>query len=170
MFTALALLSVFVLLSAAVVWATYARRKRALLPDFGGLLEHPEFVDGLTGVIVGQSFLKGQFRGRNVVVLLQDTEEESRLVVTMETHALRTMDTYDFADYKGDREGELALFALEVKHELNLRHFDGYLKAEWQPLGFLPRSFNRSKWQSVLEAMNTLAGSIERRASAAATP
>jgi hypothetical protein len=52
--------------------------------------------------------------------------------------------------------------ALEVKHELMLRHMDGYLKAH---LGLLPGFFDRSKWRSVLEAMDTLAGSIEQRGS-----
>jgi hypothetical protein len=168
MFSILALLSLCVLLSAAIMWATYARRRRALPPELGRLLERAELVDGFAGVVAGQSFLKGQFRGRNVVVLLQQGEEESTLLITMETHGPRAMDTYDFAGYKGDREGEVALFALEVKHELKLRHLDGYLKAEWQPLGFLPRSFNRSKWQSVLEAMDALAGSIERRVASSA--
>jgi hypothetical protein len=166
MFSVFALLSVFVLLSAIVTWVTYGRRRTRFLPDFESLLERPELVDGFSDLVAARSFLKGEFRGRNVVILVQHGDEDPTLVVSMETHAALTMDTYDFAGYKADREGELALFALEVKHELMLRHMDGYLKAQRCPLGFFPRSFDRSKWQSVLEAMDTLAGSIERRASA----
>ena len=73
---------------------------------------------------------------------------------------------YDFAGYRPDRGSELALFALEAKHELRLSHHDGCLKALWQPIGFFifPGHFERPKWQSVLEAMHTLADSLERRA------
>jgi hypothetical protein len=64
---------------------------------------------------------------------------------------------------------ELALFALEIKHEIALRHEDGCLKAAWRPQSvFFPGHFDAQKWQSVLEKMQTLAGSIERRASAPA--
>jgi hypothetical protein len=59
----------------------------------------------------------------------------------------------------------LALFALEAKHDLVLRLRDGCLKALWQPfnLMFFPGVFDPDKWQSVLEAMHCLAGSLERR-------
>lgn len=166
MFLVFALLSLFVLLSAMVVWVTSARRRTRFMPDLETLLQRPEFVSGFGG----RSLLKGEFRGRNVSILVQHADDEPTLVMSMETRALRTWDTYDFANYKGDREGELALFTLEVKHELMLRHMDGCLKAAWQPLGLFPRSGDRSKWQSVLEAMETLAGSIERRASSPTVP
>lgn len=164
-----ALLAIFVLLSAVVVWVTYSGRRTRFSPAFGTLLECPEPLGSFSDHVAGRSGLKGQFRGRNVVILVEqgDESEDSTLVVSMETHAPRTMDTYDFAGYKADREGEVALFALEVKHDLRLRHMDGYLKAEGQPRKFFPRVFDRSKWQSVLEAMDTLADSMEGRASAA---
>jgi hypothetical protein len=73
------------------------------------------------------------------------------------------------------REEQLALFALEVKYEFVLRHEEGCLKARWAPqkmtslfnFGFnFPPNFDTQKCQSVLEATQTLAGSIERRAGA----
>jgi hypothetical protein len=161
MFLDFALLLVFVVLAAVVTWVTYGQRRTRFLPDFETLLERPEFVSGFGG----RSLLKGEFRGRNVSILVQHADDEPTLVVSVEVRASLAWDTYDFAGYKGDREGELALFALEVKHELTLRHVDGYLKAQWQPLGLFPGSGDRSKWRSVLEALDTLAGSIERRAS-----
>ena len=161
MFLTFALFSLSILGSALIQWMTYVRRKRRFLPHVEALLERPEFEAGFGG----RSLITGKFSGRNVAILAHETEDELTLLVSMETRAARTMDTYDFADYKGDRGGERALFALQVKHELMIRHVDGWLKAQWYPLGFFRRTYDRSKWQSVLEAMNTLAGSIERRAS-----
>ena len=166
------MLSLFLWLSAIVIAVKYGGRRKGILPDFGRLLECPEFVDNVSDWVGGRSVLKGQFRGRNVALLLEDGELESTLIISMQTHGARTMDTYDFAGYKGDRESEVALFALEVKHGLMLRHMDGYLKAQGQPpaVGFFQGVFDPSKWQSVLEAMDTMAGSIERRASSSVRP
>ena len=161
-----ALLSVLVLLSAVIWWVTYSRRRIRFLPGFETLLERPEIVGSFSDHVAGRSCLKGEFRGRDVAILVEHSDEESTLLVSMATGAARRMDTYDFADYRADREGEAALFALEVKHDLRLRHMDGYLKARGEPRKFFPRSFDRSKWQSVLEAMETLARSMERRESA----
>ena len=160
MFLTFALLSLFFVLSAVIPWMTYGRRRSRFLPHLETVLECPEFVAGFGG----RSSIKGEFSGRNVAIRVHDTEDQLTLIVSMETRAARTMDTYDFADYKGDRDGEAALFALQVKHELVLRHVDGWLKAQWYPVGLFARSFDRSKWRSVLVAMNALAGSIERRA------
>lgn len=83
------------------------------------------------------------------------------------------IESYEFTGYRSDREGELALFALEVKHEFVLRHEEGCLKARWAPnqatslFNFdFPSDFDTQRCQRVLEAMDTLAGSIERRAGA----
>ena len=156
--------SLFLWLSAIVIAVKYGGRRKGILPDFGRLLECPEFVDNVSDWVGGRSVLKGQFRGRNVALLLEDGELESTLIISMETHAARTMDTYAFAGYKGDRESEVALFALEVKHGLMLRHLDGYLKAQGQPpsIGFVQGVFDPSKWQSVLESAPVEAVGAER--------
>lgn len=156
-----------VLFAAISVWVTYGRPRLGFLPDFAKLLDSPEFVNDFTNRLSGRTFLKGEFRGREVVILLQRgrSGRPPMLVLSMQTHAALTMESYEFAGYKADREGELALFALEAKHEFVLRLRDGCLKALWQPFNvlFLPRVFDPKKWQSVLEAMHTLAGSLERR-------
>ena len=160
---------VFILLAIGV-WLACGRPKKGFLHDFAKLLDRPEFVDGLGNRLIRRSFLKGEFRGRKVVILLQNGRRRSpRIVVSMETHATATMETYDFGGYRADRETELALFALEVKHELTLRHSDRCLKAKWVPqqwssLLTFPPLFEPSKWQFVLEGMSMLAGSLERRA------
>jgi hypothetical protein len=155
------------------LWSAFGRPKTAFLSRFATLLDRPEFVHGVENTLAKRAFLKGEFRGRKVVVLLQNGRGKyaRTLVVSMETHAPVTMESYAFTGYRSDREGELALFALEVKHECMLRHEEGCLKARWAPqkvssLFNFPPNFDPQKWQSILEAMHTLAGSIERRAGA----
>ena len=141
----------------------------AFLRDFATLVEDPEFVDDGISRQVHRWFLKGQFRGRKLVILFErEIEGEfGKIIVSMETHATGKMETHDFTGYNADREGELALFALDAKHDLKLSLGDGCLKAlsapPWPVLfGFAP-SFDARKWRSVLEGMDTLAGSLERR-------
>ena len=158
----------FLLLMAGMsVWLKYGSPRVGFLTDFAKLLDQPEFVGGFRNQLVGRTFLRGEFRRRKVVILLQHGHEHRAhmLVLSMETGAATPVDSYEFAEYKGDRESELALFALEAKHDLVLRVRDGCLKALWQPwrLTFFPGAFDSTKWQSVLEAMHTLAGSLERR-------
>jgi hypothetical protein len=173
--------SMFFLLVATLLswglWSAFGRRRprTPFLLDFATLLDRPEFVHGLQNTLAKRAFLKGEFRGRKVVVLLQNGRGEysRNLVVSMETRAPVTMESYELTGFRSDREGELALFALEVKHEFMLRHEEGCLKARWAPQKMtslfnfdFPPNFDKQKCQKVLEAMQTLVGSIERRASA----
>lgn len=161
---------VLVLLLGTGVWLAYGRNGTGFLPGFAQLLDRPQIVGGFANWLGGRSYLKGEFRGRKVVILLQRKRGRhdlpGRLVISLETGAAAAMEPLDFAGYRPDRGTELALFALEAKHELRLSHQDGCLKALWQPIGFFifPGHFERPKWQSVLEAMHTLADSVERRA------
>ena len=151
----------FLLLSVTVAWLGYSQRKTRFVDGFGRLLDAPRPVDGVSDWIRGRAAVGGEFRGRHVTIVLRDRQEEpSTLVITMATLAAPTPDTYDFAGFRADRDGEAAAFALEVKHGLRLRHAEGYLQASRDSL---PRSFDESTWQSVLETMATLCGSIERR-------
>jgi hypothetical protein len=160
--------ALLILFAAMSVWLKYVRPMGGVLLDFAKLVDCPEFVDDFRNRLAGRTFLKGEFRGRKVVILAQNGNRSppELLVVSMETRAAMTMDSHDFTGYRADREGELALFALEAKHEFVLRVQDGCLKALWQPLSLsvFPRRFDLPKWQSVLEAMHTLVGSLERKA------
>jgi hypothetical protein len=148
-------LVLFVLLSAIVIWLAYGRRNTRFAADFARLLESARSVDGFGDWIAGRAAV------RKVAIVLRDGEDQpSTLVIAMATNAAPKMDTYDFAGYKADRDGEVAAFALEVKHGLKLRHVEDSLKAVHHSL---PGSFDPSKWQSVLEAMDALCGSMERR-------
>jgi hypothetical protein len=160
-------LLVLVILLAIGAWAV-ARPRGRFLPEFAKLLDRPELVDGPSDGRVARASLKGEFRGRKIVILLQRVRRHfaNMLEVSMETRAARTLETAAFTGDKVDREGELALFALEVTHELRLSHEDGWLKARWgesRPSLDFPQRFDAPKWQSVLDAMHTLAGSLERR-------
>lgn len=158
------------------LWSVFGRPSTGFLPDFATRLDRPEFVYGLENMLVKRAFLKGEFRSRKVVVLLQNGRGKysRNLIVSMETHAAVEMESYAFTGYSSDREGELALYELEVKHEFVMKHEEGCLKARWAPhkaaslftLDF-PPEFGTQKIQRVLDAMHTLAGSIERRAAAA---
>lgn len=155
------LLALLVVLSAIVTWLAYGRRRTRFVVDFAKLLESPRSVDGVGDWIAGRAAVKGEFNGRKVAIVLRDGDEApSLLLIAMATDATPKMDSYDFAGYKADRDGEMAAFALEVKHGLKLRHVEDYLKAGHHSL---PSSFDPSKWQSVLEAMDALCGSMERR-------
>jgi len=165
------LVLIFFSIAAVVIWQKYGRSRGGSLPGFAKLLERPEFVDGLDNWLSGRRFLKGDFRGRKVVIMQQsrdgDGDYEPMIVVSMETRAGASMETYELAGFKPDRETARALFALEVKHDLAVKHEERCLKAKWQPSAlFFPRVFDPSKAQSVLEAMHIVASSIERCAPA----
>ena len=173
----------FFLVAISLAWGLWAfgRPKTGVLSDFATLLDRPEFVHGLENTLAKRAFLKGEFRGRKVVVMLQNGRGEysRNLVVSMETHAPVAMESYEFAGSRFDREGELALWALEVKHGFMLRHEEGCLKARWASQNVtslfnfdfnFPPNFSTQKCQSVLETMHTLAGSIERRVGALSYP
>lgn len=159
----------FLLVAICLAWfllVSSYRPKTRFLSDFATLLDRPEFVTGFENTLVYRAFLKGEFRGRKVVVLLQNGRGKfaRNLVVSMETNAVLTIESYAFTGDKGDREAELALFELEVKHELKLRHEEGCLKARFSPSLLDLSDCDTYKYHRVLEEMYTLAGSIERRA------
>jgi hypothetical protein len=165
---------ILVVAAGAYLWFAFGRPTiPTFLVDFAKLLDRTELVDSLAYRVSRRSVLKGEFRGRKIVVLLKQVDGETceyNLAVSMETHAIGAMDSDSFADYRPDRETELALYALEVTHSLRLRHDDGCLKAQWARtpsgypfVGFTARC-DPAKWRRVLEQMETLAGSLERRA------
>jgi hypothetical protein len=162
---------VLILLAICVWLLRSGRAKKGFLPDFAKVLEHPEFVE--SDDIRRRSFLKGEFRGRKVVVMLQLGWQrwQPMVVVSMETQVEAVVESAELTGFRQDREGELALFALEVTHDLRLRHEAGCLKAKWAPFAFplmFSPTFDPPKWQSVLEAMHTLSGALERRETAQA--
>jgi hypothetical protein len=162
---------VLILLAVCVWLLRSGRPKKGFLPDFAKVLEHPAFVE--SDDIRRRSFLKGEFRGRKVVVMLQLGWQrwQPMVVVSMETQVEAGMESAELTGFRDDREGELALFALEVTHDLKLRHEARCLKAKWAPFAFplmFSPTFDPPKWQSVLGAMHTVSGALERRETAQA--
>jgi hypothetical protein len=144
-------------------------RKAGFLPWVSTLLERTTITEGFADGVAGRSSVTGEFRGRKVVVTLQRKRGRygrAYLVVSMETSAMKTVDAHEFSRFGQTRDAELALFALEGEHGLCLRHEPGCLKASWEPIIgiFFPGRFEQPKWQSVLEAMHTLAGTLDQRA------
>src|SRR4030095_101250 len=68
----------FILVAISLAWGLWAcwRPKGGFLSDFATLLDRPEFVHGLENTLANRAFLKGEFRGRKVVVLLQNGRGE----------------------------------------------------------------------------------------------
>ena len=62
----------FFLVAVSLAWGllVYGRPKTRFLSDFATLLDRPEFVHGLENTLAKRAFLKGEFRGRKVVVML----------------------------------------------------------------------------------------------------
>jgi len=60
-----------------------------------------------------------------------------------------------------------ALFILAT-HDLRLTVEDGWLRARWQPQGFVlfPGAFAESKWREVLDSMHAVAASLDAAPSA----
>lgn len=158
----------FFFLVALGIWFVFVPRA-SFLTDFGKLIDHPKITAGFVNTLARRSYLTGQFRGRKIVILLQRKRGKygrAYLVVSMETSATKTIESYEFLGVRETRDGELALFALEVKHELRLTHQPGCLKVLWEPFSvlFFPGRLDPEKWRDVLAQMHALAGSVEQRA------
>lgn len=151
-----------------IYWLSRADGHRGFLQDFAKLLDGPEIRAGFANYVYGRSYLVGGFSGRKVRILLERGGEDSPsfLVVSMETRDLRALSHSDFEDHARDRAGELALYALKARHDLRLALRDGCVKARAEPRMFrsFPGRFDPDKWRDVLQQMDALAGSLERRA------
>jgi hypothetical protein len=95
-------------LSSWAVWTVFVRPKARCLTDFAKLLDRPRFVYGLENTLAKRAFLKGEFRGRTVVVMVQNGRGDyaRNLIVSIETHAPTPIESYEFTGYRSDREGE----------------------------------------------------------------
>src|SRR5262245_53958290 len=93
-----------VVLAAISMWYSYGRP--ALMRDFAALLEHPEFVEGAGNAVLRRWFLKGEFHGRKVVVLMQQQRRrfDPAIVLSMETRARTAMEHADLTGDRVDRE------------------------------------------------------------------
>jgi hypothetical protein len=152
------------------VWFLHKIGGGDFLPQFAKLVDRPQVVEGFTGYLTGRSVLTGEYRGRKTEVFLKRKRTRHSvgyLVVSMVTNAPAAVDSHGMSAYcRPDRDAELALFALEAKHEVQLTHDPFCLKARWSLAGFFifPGRFDAEKWGHVLASTHALAGSLERRA------
>jgi len=157
---------VFVLLVGLSIWFMIRVPGNSFLQGFATLLDRPEIVAGFINWSSNRSYLKGEFRGRKVVVLQQRRPGDhgrTYLVVSMETKATQTVDEHELLRIRYARDDQ----ALDALQGLRLTHQPCCLKVLWEPVVVwvpFPGRFWPQKWQSVLEAMHTLAGALERRA------
>jgi hypothetical protein len=132
-------------------------------PAFATLLERPVTKTGFLPFITGLETVGGDFEGRPVLLALHHKRGRNSLgylVVAMQPHAtcggeaLATLMT---------PEAREALEELEGRSELHVSVQDGWLKARWQPGGFMifPGQFEPQRWRGVLQALSVVTRSLE---------
>ncbi len=148
----------------AIVWAFAAPGLR-FLPAFANLLNEPVLQRSGLSFFSGRSYLSGRFQNREVAVRVQLKRSEhgqGYLVIAFRTPGVRSLN-YDALDARvRDDAGRRALFTLAAQ-DLLLNVEEGWLKGLWRPQGFgsFPGRFSEEKWRRVLEAMQTVAGSLD---------
>lgn len=159
------LLAPLLLVVVAFVAWKFTATGRQFLPAFARLLSTPILRQGPSSVLSGRAYLTGQFRGRDLAIRLQLRRGDYQLgylVVAMRTIGPPTLDASGIERHTRDAAGRQALFTIAT-HDLLLSVEGGWLKTMWQPIGFMvfPGRCDVEKWRSVLEAMATVASSLD---------
>jgi hypothetical protein len=147
-----------------VVWMFMAPG-RAFLPAFARLLEAPVIQQSPLSFFSGRSYATGRFGGREVAIRLQQKRGRYQLgylVIAVRTNGPATLDANGIEAHTRDEAGRKALFTVAA-NDLLLSVEDGWLKTMWKPVGFVifPGRFTEEKWRPVLEAMSTVAASLD---------
>jgi hypothetical protein len=134
-------------------------------PAFATLLERPVKKTGFLPFVTGLETVGGNFEGRPVLLVLHHKRGRNSLgylVVAMQPHVTSEFSTEALATLTA-REVREALEELESRSELHMSLEDGWLKARWQPGGFMifPGQFEPQRWRRVLKAMSVVARSLE---------
>jgi len=152
---------------AVVVWMIAAPGAR-FLPEFGRLLTAPRIERGAFNFFSGRSYASGEFQGREVAVRLQlkrSRYSQGYLVVALRLAGPAALEAGGEASIDArihDAAGRRALSVI-ASHDVLFSVEDGWLKALWQPQGFIifPGRFSPDTWRQVLDSMATLARSLE---------
>jgi len=149
---------------AVVVWKLNGTGQQ-FLPAFARLMDGAQIQAGPISLFTGLSYATGQFHGREVAIRLQlrrGRYQTGYLVVAMWTNGPQNLDSSGVDSQTRDDAGRRALFTI-ASNELLLLVEDGWLKTMWKPIGFtiFPGAFSEEKWRPVLEAMHTVAESLE---------
>ena len=150
-----------------VVWKIAAPGEQ-FLPGFARLLTEPRIQRGPFSFFSGRSYAVGKFQGREVAVRLQlkrGKYAQGYFVVAVRTGGPPMLDYTGIDARTQDDAGWRALVSLAA-HDLLISVEEGWLKALWQPQGFIifPGRFSEEKWRQVLDAMQTVATSLETAA------
>src|SRR5262245_60662525 len=134
-------------------------------PAFATLLERPVTKTGFLPFITGLETVGGDFEGRPVLLALHHKRGRSSLgylVVAMQPQATSGLSAEALATLTTPEARE-ALDELESRSELHVSFQDGWLKARWQPGGFMifPGQFEPQRWRRVLMAMSVVTRSLE---------
>ena len=134
-------------------------------PAFATLLERPVTKTGFLPFITGLETVGGDFEGRPVLLALHHKRGRSSLgylVVAMQPHVTSGVSADALATLT-TAEAREALDELEGRSELHVSFQDGWLKARWQPGGFMifPGQFEPQRWRRVLKAMSLVTRSLE---------
>jgi hypothetical protein len=149
---------------AFVVWTLIAPG-RAFLPSFAQLLTEAALQQSPLSFFSGRSYVTGRFSGREVAIRLQQKRGKYQvgyLVIAVRTGGPQTLDANGIEAHIRDEAGRQALFTIAAS-DLLLSVEGGWLKTAWMPVGFVifPGRFAEEKWRPVLEAMVTVAASLE---------
>ena len=152
------------LLIGFIVWKMWTPAM-AWTPAFATLLERPVAKTGFMPFIRGLETAGGEFEGRPVVLALHHKRGRNGLgylVVGLQPRATSGLSADALATLTTPAARE-ALEELEGGSQLNVSFDDGWLKARWQPGGFVifPGRFEPQRWRRVLEAMSVIARSLE---------
>ena len=150
----------------AFVWLLNAPGQR-FLPSFVQLLENAS-VAGAWTLLSGRALASGTFAGRPVAIELQlkrGRYSQGYLIVSMRTNESVALDSAGVDARATGDAARRALFTLATR-DLQLSVDAGWLRARWQPQGFVlfPGTFNAPVWRDVLDAMQTVAASLDAAA------
>ena len=140
---------------------------RQFLGQFVRLLTSPTVQQGAWSFFSGRSYATGRYRDRDVAVRLQLKRSrygQGYLVIAMPAGGPSTLDYAGLEGRIRHETGRRALATL-ANEDLLISVDEGWLKALWQPQGFFifPGRFSEERWRGVLDAMHTLATSVEGR-------
>jgi hypothetical protein len=161
------LLPLLFVVAGVAVWLFIAPGMR-FLPAFARLLTSPQIEQSPFSFFSGRSYVTGQFQGRDVAIRLQQSRRRYQLgylVIAVRTAGVPTLDYNGIEARVQDDAGRAALFTIAAR-DLLLTVEDGWLKTMWKPMGFatFPGHFAEERWRSVLDAMGTIAASLETSA------
>ncbi len=153
-----------------LVWKFVTPGQR-FLPEFSRLLTEPKIDSGGLSFLSGRSALSGQFRGRDVSAQIQLPRSKygtSYLVVKVRAPGVESLTGTQVDSRASDDAARRALYVLAMQ-DLQLTVEEGWLRALWSPKGLFifPGAFSEEKWRKVLEAMHTVASSLEGRSNPA---